>query len=107
MRLTRSGFVRLEIRPTMEGRRYIETIYDSEKNNFYTCILEDRQEGQGYLDRRTHSVPYGIYKVVFKKHRFSKNRLSFYRTGDTGIRRSVVPEGVQDMLFMMEVHLLH
>lgn len=96
----RKGFVRLEMTPPIDGKRFLETIWDNEAQNFYVSILEDREEGQGFLELRSKKVPKRMYKSLFKRQHFGLFALRPFVSKLTGIQKSVVAEGVEEDLYM-------
>ena len=95
------GFVRLEVNPLINDRRYLETIYDTKANNFYTCVLEDRYGGQGFWEYRSSKVPKWRFKRLFKMHRFDQLTLLSMNPKAIGVQRSVMAEGMKEKIFMM------
>ena len=102
----KKGFVRLEINPPMKGKRYLETIYDEKKKAFYTCMLEDRAEGQGFWEYWSKTIPKWRYKLILK-YKFGGAALSFFmQKKPLGAQRSVVAEGMKEKLYIQpyEIH---
>ena len=99
--IEKQGFVRLEVYPPINGRRYLETIFDTRKNNFYTCVLEDRYAGQGFWEYRSKKVPKWRFSRLFKKHRFDRITMLSMNFKAIGLQRSVVAGGIQEKLYMM------
>ncbi len=94
------GFVRLEMNPPIDGMRYIEGTYDECEKSFYVCILEDRENGQGFLERRRRRLPKKLFKNLFLKGEISAWDLKFFYSKSTGVWKSVTCEGTYEHLYM-------
>ena len=101
LQTNKDGFVRLTVDPFIEDRRYLETIYDTKKKNFYTCVLEDRNGGQGFWEYRSERIPMKKFKRLFRKHRFDFFTMVHMAPKPIGIQRSVVAPGKQEKIYMM------
>lgn len=102
----RNGFVRLEVTPPIDGKRYLETIFDENQDNYCIYILEDRPDGQGYLYYRDNSVPINLYKYLYEKKKFKASALkALFLKGKTGIRRSIVAAGVEEELYTISYEI--
>ncbi|MBQ2803204.1 MAG: hypothetical protein IJF07_04815, partial [Lachnospiraceae bacterium] len=98
----KKGFVRLEMNPPIEGKRYLETIYDenAEWGYFYNCILEDRPEGQGFLEYTCLKPNQKMYRYVYERHSFGLYIASYFATKKTGLQRTVMAKNSKEILYM-------
>lgn len=100
LRAKKIFFVRLEVSPAINGRKYFETIYDRNKKMFYSCILENRAEGQGFLECRSAGVPVRKFLRLYRRCAFDFWVKRGFTIKPTGIQRNVVFEGRNEGLCM-------
>ncbi len=96
----KSSFVRLEVQPPINGIRYVETIYDTVKQEFYHCVLEDRPEGQGFLERTGLKVEKRWYWKLFRWKSLGLFYRSEWIVKPTGRQRHITAVGYEERLAM-------
>ena len=84
----------------MKRKRYLETIYDEKRKEFYTCMLEDRTEGQCFWEYWGKTVPKWRYKLFFKYKYGGAAHCLFMQKKPIGEQRSVVAEGMKEKIYM-------
>lgn len=86
----RQGFVRLEMVPPINGMCYWETCVNPKTGEFFTCILEEREDGQGFRERRSSRVETYWYRSLIKKGQPGIFYKICFSCRTTGLQRSVV-----------------
>lgn len=84
------GFVRLEMMPPLEDMCYWETCFDPKAGTFFTCILEEREDGQGFRERSSKKVEKYWYRRLLKKKQVGSLHKFFFARQLTGVQRRVV-----------------
>jgi len=84
------GFVRLEMTPPLEDMCYWETCFDPKAGTFFTCILEEREDGQGFRERSSKKVEKYWYRRLLKKKQVGSLHKFFFARQLTGVQRRVV-----------------
>ncbi len=96
----KSSFVRLEVQPPINGIRYLETIYDTGKQEFYNCVLEDRPKGQGFWERTSQNVEKRWYWKLFRWQSLGWFYRLDWTVKPTGVQRRITAAGYEERLAM-------
>ena len=97
----RKGFVRLEMMPPLDGMSYWETCFDPKTGTFFTCILEEREDGQGFRERSSQKVEKYWYRRLLKKKQVGSLHKFFFASQLTGVQRRVVVPNWEERVWVV------